>query len=203
MASAWVIRSGRHGERDQWALANGFSGGGWHEVPDLSDCRSRRDVGKVVEATWPNASSGKRHNTTGQLWSLRARILPGDLLVMPLKATKQFALGRVVGGYRYRAEEPEPDRRHVVQVDWERIDLPRSVVGQDLLNTLGSAISIFSPSKNSAVTRLEHMLRCGTDPGDPDEGKQSRLPSPASLGVRRQGPAPLVRGLPRVPTRYP
>jgi len=38
VAGAWVIRSGRYGERDQWALDNGVSGGGWKEVPDLTGC---------------------------------------------------------------------------------------------------------------------------------------------------------------------
>lgn len=31
--------------------------------------------------------------------------------------------------------------------------------------TLGSAMSIFSPSKNKAIERLEHLLAHGTDPG--------------------------------------
>jgi restriction system protein len=39
-------------------------------------------------------------------------------------------------------------------------------VKQDLLFTLGSAMSIFAPSKNNAVARLEHLLRKGTDPGN-------------------------------------
>jgi restriction system protein len=94
-ANAWVIRSGRQGERDQWALANSFSGGGWREVPDITACANREDVAKVVGATWPGASDGRRNNLTGQLWALRSRIQPGDLLAMPLKTTKQIAIGRV------------------------------------------------------------------------------------------------------------
>jgi hypothetical protein len=34
--------------------------------------------------------------------------------------------------------------------------MPRPAVKQDLPLTLGSAMSIFSPSKNNAVARLEH-----------------------------------------------
>lgn len=44
-------------------------------------------------------------------------------------------------------------------------DLPRTAIKQDLLFTLGSAMSIFTPSKNNAVARLEHLLAHGTDPG--------------------------------------
>jgi len=50
-------------------------------------------------------------------------------------------------------------------VEWKRVDLPRTAVKQDLLFTLGSAMSIFSPSKNNAVARLEHLLATGGDQG--------------------------------------
>ncbi len=102
MAGAWVIRSGKYGERDQWALDNGVSGGGWKEVPDLAGCVSREDLGEVVRATWPAAAEGMISNYTGHLWALRYRIERSDLLVIPLKTTKQVAFGRVSSGYHYR-----------------------------------------------------------------------------------------------------
>src|SRR5437763_4616123 len=114
-------------------------------------------------------------NYTGQLWALRHRIEPGDLLVMPLKTTKKVAFGRVSSGYHYRAEEPDLDKRHVVKVDWKRSDLSRTTIKQDLLFTLGSAMSIFTPSKNNAGARLEHLLADGIDPG-----AIGAPPSPAS-----------------------
>jgi restriction system protein len=165
VSGAWVIRAGRSGERDQWALTNGFSGGGWKEAPDLTPCQSRDDVAAVVRSTWPAAAEGRLSNYTAQLWALRGRIEPGDLIALPLKTTKQIAIGRVASGYFYRADEPEPDKRHVVKVEWLRTDLPRTAVKQDLLFTLGSAMSIFAPSKNAAEARLESLLTHGADPG--------------------------------------
>lgn len=79
-----------------------------------------------------------------------------------------MALGRVSGRYHYRVEEPDLDKRPVVAVDWIRTDLPRTAIKQDLLFTLGSAMSIFTPTKNNAVARLEHLLASlptGIDPG--------------------------------------
>lgn len=163
-ASAWVVRSGRLGERDQAALAEGCSGGGWEEIPDLTACTSRADITAVVEPVLVGESKGRVQNAVAQLWALRGRITPGDLLVMPMKTTKQIALGRVTEGYRYRSDSP-PAMRHTVSVDWQRTDLPRSAVKQDLLYTLGSVLTVFAPSKNNAVSRLEHLLQYGTDPG--------------------------------------
>lgn len=134
-------------------------------VPDLSPCKSREDVAHVVAEAFKGASDAKMANFAGQLWALRGRIAVDDLMVMPMKTTKQIALGRVTGPYEYRGFEDDPDKRHVVPVDWKRIDLSRLAVKQDLLFTLGSAMSIFSPTKNNAVDRLEHLLESGTDPG--------------------------------------
>ncbi|MFC4222306.1 restriction endonuclease [Lysinibacter cavernae] len=165
MSSAWVIRSGKFGERDQWAISNGLSGAGFPEIPDLTGCTTREDVAEIVRTSFPEISAPSLANITGQLWALRARIQPGDLLIMPLKTTKQIAMGRVRTGYSYRADEPLTSQRHIVEVDWQITDLPRTEVKQDLLYTLGSALSIFAPTKNHAVSRLEAILRTGTDPG--------------------------------------
>jgi restriction system protein len=165
MTKAWVIRAGRHGERDHWALTNGYSGGGWRELPDLSPFKTRAEIAEVTAATFHGAPQGRINSYAGQLWALRGRIEPGDLLVLPLKTTKQIAMGPVTSDYQYLGDDQPPDCRHVVAVDWQVTDLPRTAIKQDLLYTLGSAISIFAPSKNNAVARLEHLLEHRTDPG--------------------------------------
>ena len=43
MSQAWVVRSGKYGERDTWAIQSGCSGGGWEEIPDLTPCMTRED----------------------------------------------------------------------------------------------------------------------------------------------------------------
>lgn len=161
--AAWVIRSGRYGERDEWALENSCSGGGWQEVPDLTPVRSREDLQSIVDDVYAQESAGNRTNAVAQLWALRGRIEVGDLLAMPMKTTREIALGRVSSPYTYLAEN-EPAGRHVVGVEWLR-QVPRSAIKQDLLYTLGSALTIFSPSRNNAVARLEQVLATGTDVG--------------------------------------
>ncbi len=44
-AKAWVIRAGKYGERDQWALQQGVSGGGWKEFGDLTPYATKEAVG--------------------------------------------------------------------------------------------------------------------------------------------------------------
>ena len=134
--------------------------------------RSKRSSPRRSAPTLPAKVAGY----TGQMWALRHRIQPGDLLVLPMKTTRRSRLGRVTGGYQYLSDQEDPNCRHVVAVDWQN-RVPRAVVKQDLLYTLGSAISIFSPSRNNAVARLEHLLVHGEDPGALGAGTTPSTPT--------------------------
>jgi restriction system protein len=162
--NAWVLRAGRYGEREQWCLAHGWAGGGWDEVPDLTDVTTRQAVADVMDKTYADEKPGMRSNATGQLWRLRHEIQLGDLVAMPLKHAAQIALGVVVGGYQYLIEE-ESSKRHVLRVDWRRQDLPRTAVKQDLLHSLGGAMTIFGVTRHDGAARLWHLLEQGIDPG--------------------------------------
>jgi len=100
---------------------------------------------------------------TGQLWALRKRVRVGDLVVLPLKTASQIALGTVVGPYWYN-KDAGPSWRHVVSVDWKRTDVPRTAVKQDLLYSLGSALSICTITRNDGAWRLHQLLLTGRDP---------------------------------------
>lgn len=103
-STAWVIRSGRYGERDEWALENSCSGGGWREVPDLTSADSREEIQRIVDEVYAQESDGARTNAVSQLWALRGPIAVGDLLAMPMKTTREIAVGRVTSPYTYLAE---------------------------------------------------------------------------------------------------
>jgi hypothetical protein len=127
------------------------SGGGWAEVPDLSNSTTREQVAQIVIDAYPGGSALTANYTgTGQLWALRNRIKPGDLLVIPMKTTKQITVGRVTGGYEYLSSEDDPNCRHVVRVKWQRTDVPRTTIKQDLLFTLGAR---YRSSPRARITR--------------------------------------------------
>jgi len=162
--TAWIVRAGRVGERDNWALQGGLAGGGFHEIGDLTGVKDRAAMKALVSAAYAGEKPGRIANFAGQLWALRDTIKPGDLIVLPLKTTKKIAIGVCTTGYRYRAEET-PDRRHTLGVDWKVTDIPRLALKDDLLNTVNGAMTIFQASKRDAATRLQAVLDTGQDPG--------------------------------------
>lgn len=161
---AWVVRAGRNGEREAWALEQGVTGGGYAEVPDLSAITDAKDVRAAIEQARPNASVASISNLLGGLWALRERMRTGDLVVMPMKSTGTIAIGTVAGPYEYRVD-PDEDRRHTRPVHWARADVPRTAIRQDLLYTLNGARTIFECTRNDAAWRLGRVLETGADPG--------------------------------------
>ena len=164
MAKFWTIRTGRSGERTEWSFANGVVGGGWDEMPDLTGVDDREELRAIV-AEHRGGSKNRVANATGQLWTMVKRIQKGDFIALPIRATSQVAFGQVSGGYKYLANEPDPTRRHVVQVNWLKTDVPKSLIKQDLLYQLGSALTVFEVGNNDAAYRLEQIMQGKADPG--------------------------------------
>lgn len=162
---AWLTRSGRYGERDGWALANGVTPGGFGKVPDLSECASLNDVRELVTAAEPDASANTVGTFAAQLWALKGRMTIGDYVALPRKETSQVAIGRITGGYEYRAEDPDPDKRHLRPVEWQRTDVPRSAIKQDLLYSLGAFLTYCQVSRSEAAARIAAIAATGSDPG--------------------------------------
>lgn len=163
--AAWVIRAGASGEDEAWNLTQGRAGVGFAEVGDLSHCTTRDDVRAVVDAAYPGAAKGRRANFTGQLWALRHTIQVGDLIVMPLKRSGELALGTCTKSYAYDQAEPDKDRRHYISVEWSDEHISRSVLKDDLVNTLNGALTVFSPTRNHAEQRLRTLQHTSADPG--------------------------------------
>lgn len=177
--TAWIVRAGKFGEREDWALANSLAGGGFREFPDLTPATTRDQVKDIVAQALPGATTMQQAAATGQCWAMRAGIVPGDLIVLPLKGTSKIALGECTSGYQYR-DDPDVTLRHVIGVNWRRTDASRAAVKDDLLNTLNGALTVFTATKNNAEQRLRAMMKTGIDPGSTNA---PTVPAPTRPGT--------------------
>jgi restriction system protein len=162
---AWLVRSGRAGERERWALTEGCTGGGFGNIPDLSGAQDRAAVLDAVTRGIEGVQDGRARNFAAQLWALRSRISVGDIVVMPLKSSPLLAIGRISSDYLYVVEEPDPTKRHRRSVDWIAPEAPRTLVKQDLLYSLGAFSTICEISRNDAAWRLNELMHGNPDPG--------------------------------------
>ncbi len=173
--TAWLVRAGVNGEREDFVVANGCAGTGFDEVGDLTAAIDRSGITAAVEAAYPTMAPKAIGNYAAQLNALRNKIVVGDLVVLPLKRTAQVAIGRVTTTYRYDSSV-EPSLSHTVGVEWMTTDVPRTAIGQDLLYSLGAFSTICEMRRNDAACRLEQLAKNGVDPGarlDPDTPSSS------------------------------
>ncbi|GAA0520554.1 hypothetical protein GCM10011581_10880 [Saccharopolyspora subtropica] len=181
-AAAWLVRGGRDGEREDRALSSGLVIAGWTEVGDLSGSTTKADVREHIERSYPHESKARVANWTGQLWRLVSEMQEGDHVVMPLKTRpQQIAIGRVSGPYRFDSTAP-PGFQHVRPVDWIRKDVPRDAVQRDLLDSMGSLLTICRLQRFGAARRVAQIAAHGVDPGPTaDEQEWHGVRSPRDL----------------------
>src|SRR2546422_118755 len=124
----WLVRAGRKGEREAFALEEGVAAVGWDEIPDISGVGSREQLGDLMRRTYPDDRPQKVQNSVAQLWAFAHTIAVNDLVAMPLKGRSAVAFGDVTGGYALRPENP-PGTKHVRPVRW-RTEIARGRISQ-------------------------------------------------------------------------
>jgi restriction system protein len=145
----WLVRSGRRGEGESYALTNSVVGIGFAEFGDLSKTRSLEDIRQRIVERRSDAKPSTVTNWAGQVDAFVHRIKEGDLVALPLKSAPAVAFGRVTGGYRF-VPDASDQMRHQRPVQWIREDVPRSEIDQDLLYSLGAFMTVCQIKRNNA-----------------------------------------------------
>jgi restriction system protein len=154
----WLVRAGRNGEREDFALENGVAVIGWSELPDLSGTKSREDVKALLQKVYPQFGKGRVNNNAGQIWAFRQKIEKGDLVILPLKTQGTIAIGKVVGDYEYQLKNPV-DAKHTRKVEWLRDDMPRAAYTQKLLYSLGAFMTVCRIQRDNAEAQIAASLK--------------------------------------------
>lgn len=172
---AWVVRGGSKGESDQLFLTMNLVGTGFDTFGDLTSVTSRDAMKALALKALPGAKEASAFNYAAQAWAFRGRIEVGDLVVVPLKNSPHVAIGRIAGDYQYTAEGLG-DVHHTRSVRWLRTDIPRTVIGKDLLYSIGAFSTVVQVQRNDAAHRLG-VLAASDDAVDPGE-RSGALPKP-------------------------
>ena len=85
----WMVRAGRQGEREAFALENGVAVVGWDEMPDLAKVQTREEIAKILRRTYPHFSESPPSRAS-------------TVYVLPFDSARRC--------HRSAFEEPTPDR---------------------------------------------------------------------------------------------
>jgi restriction system protein len=163
MPKVWLTRGGAQGEYEDFALAEGTTGGGWSSEGDLTHATDYPEVKAVVAASNPDASPHAVGNWAGQLWALRVVMEPGDFVLMPRKGQPILAIGRVTSGYVFDSNRP-PGYQHYRKVEWKQVDVPKTMLGADIRRSIGTAMTICEISRDEIYERIGVVAGGGVDP---------------------------------------
>ena len=179
--AAWFIRSGGKAEFADLFIKNRIAAVGFGHLPDLSKTSSRDEIAQLITQESPELSDAQVSARASQLWTLVSDIRHGDLVVTPSEGSSYFALGRVTSEYWHR--HGADTMRHAVSVEWERTDVPRTALMQDLQNALNLRRTINSIGADDAARRLQQVTATAQDPGPRavDPASTSRQPDLPSL----------------------
>lgn len=181
LPKVYLVRAGRNGEDEDYALENNVAIVGFRDVPTLEGANDYDSVLELVKTAYPDIKSRAAGNFSGQLWAFALAMQTGDIVVLPRKRTSQIAIGRVTGPYRYSKANAE--LRHTRPVQWVLSDIPRTTFAQDLLYSFGAFMTVCNISRNEASRRVAVVLDGKPDPGTSVLPKRPIPPTQADESV--------------------
>jgi restriction system protein len=179
----WLVRAGKYGEREDFALRNKVAVAGWDELSDLSSIKTRPELRALLKSTYPDQKEKIIRNWEGQLWRFRHEFKKGDLIAIPLKHRPVIAIGEISGDYHFEGSNPEGFRNLRPVNNWQ--EFPRNTFDQDLLYSFGSLLAICQIQRNRAEERVKSILAGKRDHGGRGEEHDSGHDEDEELDLER------------------
>lgn len=156
----WLIRAGRNGEHENFALENNIAVIGWGDLPDLSEIKSRDELKSLLQKIYSGeyGKEGRLNNHAGQIWAFKETIQKGNIIILPLKTRGTIAIGKISGDYKYNAQNPQ-GAKHTRKVEWLRDDVPRASFTQKLLYSFGAFMTVCKIERDNAESQINACLK--------------------------------------------
>jgi hypothetical protein len=160
--AVWLVRAGKHGEREAFALENNVAVVGWNDLPDVSSADTKDKLAELMKKAYPEEGKYALANFVAQIWAFRTKMEPGDLVVLPLKKVSVIAVGRVTGPYKYEPANPA-EAHHTRPVKWIDKAVPREKFGIDLRHSMGAYLTVCQIERHNAERRIAAIADGGED----------------------------------------
>lgn len=146
MADFWVVRADR--DIQELVEPRAFIGIGWIEVGDLG-ALSPEDIKGKVRAAYPDESPYWVGQTAGQLRRFSRDIAIDDIVLTPIKSTRQALIGKVAGPYRHDPAAETECLTNTRSVEWIRTNVLRDDLSPALQTSLGGLMTVFNVNRHA------------------------------------------------------
>ena len=161
--NVWVIRAGRSGEFEDFALREDVAVIGFDFQQSVAEFADRAELLNALrdETRYQDLSIHKVRSAASQLWRFANEIQMGDMIFMPRKRPKVVSVGYAAGDYHFRpdlADLLQSAVYHARGVEWKASDVPRFNFDDDLLNSINGQLTVFQVRKEAAETRINRIV---------------------------------------------
>lgn len=153
MANYWVVRADR--DIQELVEPRSLIGIGWSEVGDLG-ALSPEDIKGKVRATYPDDNPHQVSKSAGQLRRFAHEIEVSDIVLTPIKSTRQALIGKVTGHYQHNPSAETECLTNTRSVEWIRTDVLRDDLSTELRLSLGALMTVFSV--NDHADEIEQVI---------------------------------------------
>src|SRR4051812_2945067 len=128
MASTWMVRSGKGGDKVDDFIDKGVIAIGWTEIAKDISGLDHGTLVEIVRQTYPHYHPSAASNAAAMLHKIASVIHDGDRVVTYDSERRIYHLGRVAGPYKYLPNLIE-GFQHTRRVKWER-EVSRDVLAK-------------------------------------------------------------------------
>ena len=158
MANYWVVRAG--GDIQGLVAERSLIGIGWSRVGDFG-ALSPEDIKVKVRDAYPDYNPHQVGKAAGQLRRFAHDIVIDDIVLTPIKSTRQALMGKVTGPYRHDPAAETECLANTRSVEWIRTDTLRDDLSTELRLSLGGLMTVFNV--NDHADEIEQVIEGETD----------------------------------------
>ena len=160
--AVWVVRAGREGAQEKFALGNGYAVISWRKM----QCAIPADkvaLKREMEAAYRGTHPSTLTKWVNEVWNFAWKIQDGDLFVLPLQKcvgpVRQngiVAVGEFNGKYRH-VGDGETGTKHRRKVRWLKRDIPRPRIAGAIPDNLEKRQTVFpleSPQAEEHIRKI-------------------------------------------------
>ena len=161
--TTWVIRAGRDGEQEQFALDENFAVIRWRKLR-CAISTNEETLKAAIRRAYPDEPGGWPSDFR-QTWDFANGVQKGDLVILPLKLRNGkrvqspvvqngfVAVGEIVGAYEYR---PDGDDTvlHRRKIHWLNRGAPRKNLPDDIERCIRRRTTVFPVKCRDVESRI-------------------------------------------------
>ena len=167
--AVWVIRAGRMGENEEFALNNGVYSIGFNQERSVSDFEDYTSLRDHIQRIGDDLSLQQVASQASQLWHFANYMQIGDMVVLPRRRPRVIAVGKIVGNYLYDPDKSQAPLPHTRKVEWLVEDVPRENFDEVLKRSFGSQRTISQIRKDNAEARIRQVVNAYLGDGQIEE----------------------------------